>query len=127
MIKVLLIDDEADFCELLKANLEEAGEFEVLTTANSQEGLKLARIEHPDVILLDILMPGMDGGMVAEVLKRDSSTSNIPIIFLTAIVTANEIGRSGKEIKGRYFYAKPVDTNSLIALIKKVLSGEEDS
>ena len=127
MIKVLLIDDEADFCELLKANLEEAGEFEVLTTVNPQEGLQLARREHPDIILLDILMPGMDGGIVAETLKRDSSTSNIPIIFLTAIVTADEIGRDGKQIKGKYFYAKPVDSNSLIALIKRVLAGEEGS
>lgn len=123
MIKVLLVDDEPDFCELVKTNLEETGEFEVLTATNGDDGIRLARKELPHVILLDIVMPGMDGSQVAAKLQEDPLTSSIPIIFLTAIVTQDEVGKEGKEIKGRYFFAKPVNTESLVRFIKKVLGG----
>ncbi len=121
MIKVLLIDDEEDFCELVKANLEETGEFEVITTTDPQEGLNLAKRELPHVILLDIVMPGMDGSTLAGKLREDPLTANIPVIFLTAIVTQSEIGSEGREISGRHFFAKPVETPALIRYIKKVL------
>ncbi|MCD6080305.1 MAG: hypothetical protein B6D53_04000 [Candidatus Omnitrophica bacterium 4484_49] len=120
-MKVLLIDDEEDFCELVKANLEETGEFEVITTTDPQQGLTLAKKELPNIILLDIVMPGMDGSTLAGRLKEDPLTADIPIIFLTAIVTQSEIGSEGREISGRHFFAKPVETQALVRYIKKVL------
>jgi CheY-like chemotaxis protein len=125
MIKVLLIDDEQDFCELLKANLEMSGEFEVVTANNGNLGIMLAQTESPDIILLDIIMPGIDGATVSNKLKENPATRGIPIIFLTALITPSEIGREGRKIKGKYFYAKPVDTDSLINYIHKVLAGSE--
>lgn len=122
MIKVLLIDDEEDFCELVKANLEETGEFEVITATDPEQGLILAKRELPSIILLDIVMPGTDGSILAGRLKEDPLTANIPVIFLTAIVSRSEIGPEGREISGRYFFAKPVDTQALVKYIKKILS-----
>ena len=124
--KILLIDDEEDFCFFVKANLENTKEFEVITTSKSQEGIELAQREKPDLILLDILMPEMTGGEVAQVLLDNPETKNIPIIFITAIVTKDEIGpETIKKIGGRNFIAKPIATKELIKAIKKVLGGKQ--
>jgi len=120
--KVLLIDDEKDFCFFVSRNLEQTGEFQVLTATNGEEGISLARKEKPDVILLDIVMPKVYGPDVAEVLVADPKTKDIPLIFLTAVVTEKEVGvESIKEIGGHNFIAKPVDTERLISSIKMVL------
>ena len=122
MKKILLIDDEEDFCFFVKANLENTKEFEVITTSKAQEGIELAQKEKPDLILLDILMPEMSGSDVAQVLLNNPETKNIPIIFITAIVTKDEIGpETMKKIGGRNFIAKPITTKELIKAIKKVL------
>ena len=83
MTKVLVIDDEAPIRLLCRVNLE-AEEMDVLEAADGPTGLEYARTEQPDVILLDVMMPGLDGWRVAEQLLVDPTTNGIPIIFLTA-------------------------------------------
>ena len=120
--KVLLIDDEKDLCFFLKANLENTGEFDVLVSTRGDKGIELAQREKPDLILLDILMPGMSGDEVAEILLENSATAKIPIIFLTAMVTKEEIGDVALKKKGgRDFITKPITTEELVGAIKKVL------
>ncbi|RLG29586.1 response regulator [Methanosarcinales archaeon] len=119
--KILLIDDEKDLCFFLKANLENTGEFDVIVSNRGDKGIKLAQREKPDLILLDILMPEMSGDEVAEILLDNPATAKIPIIFLTAMVTKEEIGNVVKERGGRNFIAKPITTEELVGAIKKVL------
>lgn len=81
---VLVVDDEADIRTLCKVNLEYEG-YRVLEAANGEEALDLARKEQPDLILLDLMMPGMDGWDVMENLQGNHATAKIPVIFLTAL------------------------------------------
>jgi len=119
--KILLIDDEEDFCRALKKGLEMRGAFyTVLTAVRGEEGIFLAKTQKPDLILLDIMMPGMAGTQVAEELLADPDTSSIPIIFVTAIVKRNEIEKTDGLVGGRTFMAKPVIIDQLIEKIKSM-------
>ena len=112
--KILLIDDEADFCFFVKANLENTGAFDVITRSTAREGIRLARIEKPDLIFLDIVMPEISGDEVAMALFDHPETNKIPIIFLTALITKTETGTEIlKEVGGRSFLAKPVRTRHI--------------
>jgi CheY-like chemotaxis protein len=120
--KILLIDDEEDFCFFVKGNLENTGEFEVITATRGKKGIELARSELPDLILLDIAMPGMYGDEVASILVSSDKTKEIPIVFLTAMVSEDEVKEGiPKKIGGRRFIAKPITTEQLVAAIKEVL------
>ncbi len=120
--KILLIDDEEDFCFFVKGNLEYTGEFDVLVTSSGKEGLKLARGEKPDLILLDIHMPQMSGDEVAEILSDRPETKEIPVVFLTALLTKGEVGNESMASIGGYDYvAKPVTTNDLVTVIREIL------
>ncbi|MEA1866597.1 MAG: response regulator [Thermodesulfobacteriota bacterium] len=120
--RILLIDDEKDLCFFLKANLENTGEFDVITSNSGHKGIKLAQKEKPDLILLDILMPEISGDEVAEILLEDPATAKIPIIFLTAMVTKEDVGDlTLKKRGGRNFIAKPTTTDEIVGAIKKVL------
>ncbi|MBU4304158.1 MAG: response regulator [Candidatus Omnitrophica bacterium] len=121
--KILIIDDEAHFCALVKNNLQASGAFEVITANDGASGIVAARLQRPDLILLDAIMPTMHGMKVAAALKKDPQTTSIPIIFLTAIVTREEVGVEAMRNIGAYNYiAKPVITDDLIKCINKVLS-----
>ncbi len=119
--KVLLIDDEEDFCHFVKLNLEDTGKFEVWMATNGSEGLELAKENKPDIIMLDLLMPIMDGSEVAEHLLEDERTKNIPIVFVTALTRKKEVDSHYGTIGGRTFLAKPVTPEELIECIDKVL------
>jgi CheY-like chemotaxis protein len=122
MKKIVLIDDEEDFCYFVKKNLEHTGEFEVITTSNSKKGVELVKKEKPDLVLLDILMPGIDGGSLRQSLSEDKATSDIPVIFLTAVVDREDFGKELiKERGGQKFLAKPISPDELIGAINKVL------
>lgn len=84
MRKILIIDDEEDLTFFVKANLELAGDYEVEVAINGRDGIKLASREKFDLILLDIMMPHMDGFEVLEVLKKNKKTLSTPVIMLTA-------------------------------------------
>jgi len=120
--RLLVIDDEEDFCYFVKNNLEDTGEFDVLTANNGEQGIAIAKEASPDLILLDIIMPGVSGTEVAEVLLKDPQTRQIPIIFLTAVVTKEELGpQTLREIGGNNFIAKVAETPELVGAIKEVL------
>ncbi len=118
--KVLLIDDNRDFCEITRLWLHYTWKYRVVTAANGPTGIDLARKVKPDVILLDVKMPVMDGGRVAEHLMEHSSTSDIPIIFLTGLVRREEVEEGGGFIAGRPFIAKPFHLEELTGMIETV-------
>lgn len=120
--KILIIDDEENFTKLVKLNLEEMGEYEVKTENDGSRGLAAAKEFKPDLVLLDILMLEMEGGEVARYLKNDEETKNIPVVFLTAVVSKEEIEKSKGVIGGRPFISKPVTAEELIDCIEKNLS-----
>jgi CheY-like chemotaxis protein len=121
-IKVLVIDDNASFCNITKMSLEHGGKYQVVTATNGEMGITLAKRTRPDVVLLDIKMPVMDGGEVAERLQEDSVTSKIPIIFLTGLVKRNEVEEGSGYLSGHPFIAKPFRTEELTKRIKDVLT-----
>lgn len=116
--KILLVDDEKDFCFFVKQNLEKRERFEVSVAYDGETGLTLAGQNRPDLIILDVMMPGMSGPDVADRLLQDERLKSVPVIFLTALVTEEEIGmRLMREIGGRNFIAKPIDADALVACI----------
>ena len=93
--RILIIDDEASFTRMVKLNLEKTGAFEVREENRAAYALTAAREFKPDVILLDVIMPTMDGGDVAAHIRNDRNLKNTPIIFLTATVSQREAGQAG--------------------------------
>ncbi len=120
MAKILVVDDEEKVVDLYKDMLSKEG-FDVLTAANGREGLKLAEKELPDLILLDVMMPGMDGGTTTRNLLENVKTKNIPIIFLTSIVTKEEEAEQEGKIGGRRFISKFSDRKDMLKKINEVL------
>ncbi len=119
--RILIVDDEPGFTRLLKLNLEDTGDFLVLIENQAARAFEAAREFKPDLILLDVMMPGMDGGEVSARLQASSSTKSIPIVFLTAAVRKEEIGARGGKIGGFPYLAKPVDLPDLLACIHQHL------
>lgn len=123
MTRVLVIDDESPIRLLCRVNLEAEG-MAVLEAADGATGLQLARDERPDVILLDVMIPGIDGWQVAEELLSDPATSSIPIIFLTARAELRDRAR-GIDIGGVEYVTKPFNPVELAPLIRD-LTGRVD-
>ncbi len=119
MTRVLVIDDEAPIRLLCRVNLEAEG-MEVLEAADGPTGLEKARSEIPDVVLLDVMMPGLDGWQVAEELLDDSRTDSIPIIFLTARAELRDRAR-GLDIGGVDYVTKPFNPIELAPLVRRLL------
>jgi len=117
--KILIVDDEETFAQLVKFNLEETGEYEVRIENQGTRALAAAREFNPDLILLDVIMPDIDGGEVASQILSQDTLKNIPIVFLTAVVTKEETNAEDGVIAGRYFIPKPVSTKELIVHIEK--------
>jgi two-component system alkaline phosphatase synthesis response regulator PhoP len=126
--RVLVIDDEAPIRLLCRVNLEAEG-MEVLEASDGPSGLEEARREKPDVILLDVMMPALDGWRVAEQLLDDPSTQDIPIIFLTARAEFRDRAR-GLVIGGVDYVTNPFNPLELAALVRDLLGrierGERD-
>ncbi len=119
MTSILVIEDEKDILDLLDSHLEQAG-FEVLTAADGGAGLNLAREKRPDLIVLDVRLPDIEGGDVASKLSEDPITRNIPVIFLTALIRKQEEEKMMKT-GNRYILAKPAMKEEILALINKIL------
>jgi|SRR6056297_92369 len=120
--KVLIIDDEEDFCFFVRENLINTGMFEVFVATNGRYGIKLAKQEQPDIILLDLLMPDLTGEEVADELKNDAGTAAIPVIFVTALATQDDSGESGlKKTGSAYIISKPVRTRQLVNAINEIV------
>ena len=128
MTRVLVIDDEAPIRLLCRVNLEAEG-MDVIEANDGPSGLEQARLEKPDVILLDVMMPMLDGWRVAEHLLDDPKTKDIPIIFLTARAEFRDRAR-GLDIGGIDYVTKPFNPLELATLVRNLLDrierGERD-
>jgi len=119
--KILMIDDERDICLLVKQNLEISGDYKVIVATNGRDGIAAASREKPDIILLDIIMPGMSGFEVLEKLKTRTDTTSIPVVMLTAVGT-EEAKEKAMSLYNEEYLVKPVRTDVLMAKIGEVLS-----
>jgi two-component system phosphate regulon response regulator PhoB len=117
--KILVVDDEPDALELIQYNLKAAG-FDVVTAADGEEALKKARSSQPSLVILDVMLPEVDGLEVCKTLRRDPATSAVPIIMLTA--KAAEIDRVlGLELGADDYVTKPFSPRELILRVKSLL------
>jgi two-component system alkaline phosphatase synthesis response regulator PhoP len=117
--KILVVDDDAELVELVCFNLKQAG-YAVGTAFDGVEALKKARSLEPDLIVLDVMMPELDGFAVCEILRRDSTTASIPIMMLTAL--SSELGRmAGLGSGASDFLTKPFSPRLLVARIEELL------
>ena len=119
--RILVVDDEPSVTRLLKLNLEQTNDYEVITENSSTHAFRTARSTHPDVILLDVLMPGKDGGMLASDFQASKDFAKVPIIFLTAAVTRDEVRLNHGLIGGLPFLAKPVHIQEVISCLRQQL------
>jgi DNA-binding response OmpR family regulator len=119
MTTVLVIDDEAPIRLLCRVNLEAEG-MNVLEASDGPTGLEKARNDQPDVILLDVMMPGLDGWQVAEELLEDERTSAIPIVFLTARAEVRDRAR-GLDLGGIDYVTKPFNPVELAPLVRELI------
>lgn len=119
MPKILVVDDEPDAVELISFNLKAAG-FEVVSAGDGASALKLARLHVPSLVLLDVMLPEVDGLEVCKLLRRDPATAGIPVIMLTA--KAAEIDRVlGLELGADDYVTKPFSPRELVLRVRKLL------
>ena len=117
--KILVVEDDADLVELLRFNLKNAG-FAIGTAGDGVEALKKARAAAPDLILLDLMLPELDGFAVCEILRHDPATASVPIIMLTAV--SGEMARvAGLEAGASDYMTKPFSPRELIARVEAIL------
>ncbi len=124
MTRVLVIDDEPDVLLLCRLNLEHAGH-EVLQALGGQAGLRLAREQHPDAIVLDLMMPMMDGHAVLAALQEDERTRDVPVVVLTAKVRLEDRVRSWRD-GASDFVTKPFRPEILLDTLNRVTSMSSD-
>jgi DNA-binding response OmpR family regulator len=118
--RILLVDDEKAFCDVVKENVELRGGYRIHVSNNGKDALKAARTFRPDLIILDIRMPVMDGFKVLEELKKDTSTLGIPVIVMTALDDDTSKIRAASLYGDRYL-VKPVKISELLMKIKEVI------
>jgi len=117
--RVLIVDDEPDIVEAIKFNLEFEN-IECIEAYDGEEGLSKAKKEAPDLILLDIMLPKMNGYKIARLLKFDTTYKHIPIIMLTARTQEKDV-KLGEETGADEYVTKPFDIDTLVVLVKKYL------
>ena len=117
--RLLLIDDEEDFCALAKKTLETIGEFDIVIATSGKDGIKAAKKERPDLILLDIRMPGTDGFQVLDALKKEKTTMGIPVIMLSALHDEETKCKATQSLDEAYI-TKPIEAEDLKAKIDEV-------
>jgi len=117
---ILVVDDDPDIVKIVELRLAANG-YDVHTAHTGEEGLKKSKLIRPDAVILDLMMPDMDGSTVAHEMKDDPNTCNIPVIFLTGAVKASEVPKSRK-IGGQYFLAKPFRAEDLLKMLQLLLS-----
>jgi CheY-like chemotaxis protein len=119
--RILVVDDEASITRLLKLNLEQTKDYVVRTENDATLALAAAEEFQPDLILLDVMMPGLDGGELASCFQASPKLKEVPIVFLTAAATKAEVYARGGRVGGLPFLAKPVEMAEVIACLKQHL------
>lgn len=114
--RVFIVDDESGFTRLVKLTLEKSGRFIVREENDGSKAWLAAREFKPDIIFLDIVMPKVDGGEVAQQIRSDPALSKVPIVFLTAIVSSKE---SNQNFGGFPFLSKPVSLEAITKTIQE--------
>jgi two-component system sensor histidine kinase/response regulator len=117
MKKILVVDDEEDMLKLIESRLIKA-KYDVIKASDGIEAIAKAKSKKPDLILLDIMLPGMDGGEVEARLKEDEQTKNIPVVFLSALYTKNDEKNKCNYSGGNVFVAKPFEPEKLLEIIR---------
>jgi len=117
--KLLLVDDDEAVIEYLSVKL--GAEFELVATGSAEEALALARGEAPDLVLCDIEIPGMDGGDISAALFADPATRDIPLLFLTALVSAADLAAQGHQLAGRAAVSKQAPIEEIRGRIRSLL------
>jgi len=120
---VLAVDDESDVLLIVKTALQVEG-YRVLTAADGPDALKTAHDEKPDLVLLDVMMPGMDGFEVLDKLRQDDVTCRIPVIMLTGL-SERERKRSAIERGTKYYIVKPFDFQDLVSKVRLAIEDTE--
>jgi two-component system OmpR family response regulator len=121
--RILVVDDEVQNTRLLKLYLERTNDYEVREENDARAALAAAEEFEPELILLDVMMPGIDGGELASRFRANAKLSTVPIVFLTAAVTKAEVNAGGGLIGGSPFLAKPVVLSEVLACLKRYLKG----
>lgn len=121
-VKILIVDDDVSLSRLVQAMLAKTRLYEVRVENRSRQALAVVKEFTPDLILLDVDMPGLDGGDVARQIRADDSVRETPIIFFTSLVSQGEGGQGLVERGGDHFLAKPIDAPVLIRSIESVLT-----
>jgi DNA-binding response OmpR family regulator len=119
--RILVADDDPSILRLLQLNFELEG-FEVLTASDGEEALAKALSSSPDIVVLDVMMPGLDGWEVCRRLKEDETMRDVPVILLTALGQEAE-RRHGLEIGAAEYLQKPFDPDRLVSVVKSTLAG----
>jgi CheY-like chemotaxis protein len=122
--RILVVDDEPNLSGLVRLFLEKSLRYQVQVENRSSHAIAAARAFHPDLILLDVDMPGKDGGEVAADLHADPSLRHVPILFLTSLISREEAGNEMTMRGGMRFLAKPVTPKSLIEAVDRLLAAE---
>lgn len=121
--KILMIDDDLDFTDLLKTKLQETGKYDVQIENHGSLGHHAAKTYKPDLILLDVSIPDMDGPEVAEEIRDDKDIKDTPIVFLTSIVNEKEVDSSSGMIGGRRFISKTAPVQKILDSIRSIIGG----
>lgn len=117
--KILIIEDEVELVEMLKVRLE-PGEYDIISAYDGEEGLEKAKKDNPDLILLDLILPKVDGYQVCGILKKDKKYSHIPIVMFSARAKESDI-KLGKELGADGYITKPFEPSVLLAKIKGLI------
>jgi two-component system OmpR family response regulator len=120
--RLLIVDDEVSITQLLQLNLEKAGDYTVRTENATDQVLGALSEFKPDLLLLDVMMPGMDGGTLAEKIRALKAFKHTPIVFLTAAVKQEELDARNGVIGGFPYIAKPLNIKGVLSIIEKQLA-----
>jgi CheY-like chemotaxis protein len=122
MKKILLIDDDVPFSISTKIALEDTGDYEVHIQNDSAAAIETARTVQPDLILLDVVMPGFDGGDIRTMLRDEPELAKIPVLIITAMLSSEDTGQSAfVESREQIMFSKPINLNKLMTEIEKYL------
>ncbi|MFN2509226.1 MAG: response regulator [Chthoniobacterales bacterium] len=121
--RILVVDDDANLSRLVSIMLEKTRLYEVKVENRSHNAFATAAAFKPDVILLDVDMPGLDGGDVAHLIRQDAALKSTPIVFFTSLISQAEAGGSMVSRGGENYLAKPVEPSALIRSLEALLSG----
>jgi len=118
---ILVVDDEPEIAKMIASRLGASG-YDMTVANGGEEALRKVQIVKPDLIILDVVMPDLDGGEVCARLRQDEKTREIPIIFLTALKTKEDDVNLGKDIGRHTIFAKPFDPKELLGTVREMLA-----